>query len=215
MIRSLVYSALCVGGVGVATMASSGLAQPAPIVQQSGPYMHRFSGTEFPEELEGFRRVNIRQYDATGRDVGVNYERADATGLIYLTAYVYPSAKGRRAAQREELCRENHRESSSAIAERFPGARIVSEGPAPAIQEARPELALKSKHQFRTSFNGVEQDVQSELTLYCYVAEKWQLKYRVSAPVGANLDSVGAFMNKGPWPRGTKAPRIKPRATST
>ncbi len=197
-------------------MASSAIAQPASVVPRSGePYVHGVSGSEFPEELEGFRRTNVGLYDATGRDVGVNYERTDATGLIYLTAYVYPSAKARRATQRERTCREDHRGASAAIADRFPGARTVSEGPAPAIQQARSELSWKSRHEFRTSFKGVEQDVQSELIVYCYVADEWQLKYRVSAPAGAKLDSVDAFMSKGPWPRGTNRKRVKTRATST
>lgn len=184
-----------------------GRAQPQTIVQQSGTYTHRFSGTEFPEELVGFRRTNIRQYDATGRDVGVNYVRADESGLIYLTAYVYPSATARRSAQREKRCREDHGGASSAIAHGNPIPKIVLETAAPPLYGSQPQLAIQSRHRFRTAFNGVEQDVQAQLTLYCYVAGEWQLKYRVTAPAGTSLESVDLFMNKGPWPRGTNALR--------
>lgn len=176
-------------------------AQPIESTEFAGIFVHEFSGAVFPEELEGFRRTKIGRYDATGRDIGVNYERRDAAGTIYLTAYVYPSPKARGRVQRKAACIEDHRGSSEAIGTRFAGAKTISQSAAAVVNDAEPELALRSSHSFRTTLSGLEQDVQSELQLYCYVAGEWQVKYRISAPVAADLGSARAFVERGPWPR--------------
>jgi hypothetical protein len=66
-------------------------AQPQGSVAPEADYLHAASGMTFPPAIGEFRRVDIRRYDASGRDVSVGYNAGGAAHGIAATVYVYPA----------------------------------------------------------------------------------------------------------------------------
>ncbi len=165
-------------------------AQPVAI-QAQGAWTHAPSGMVFPEHVGPFRRIAIYRYDQQGLDVGANYHLGDPAQAI-ASFYVYPaprtaSCTGEFNARKQEL--EQARE----------GARLVREE-----EEAAPGRAAKMRgrvaaYLFRADFFGKPQPVLSELHLFCHVAGRWFVKYRLSAPEAQAPAAFRAFMNTLPW----------------
>jgi hypothetical protein len=53
----------------------------------SAQFVHSFSGTSFPKEIEHFTYTGTRQYDDIGKDISAGYRTLSS---IELTQYIYP-----------------------------------------------------------------------------------------------------------------------------
>ncbi len=97
----VVGSALTLLAGSVAWRPSSGLpiaSSALPIVRHpSGAFVHPAAGMEMPEAVGPFRRTEVAQFDAEGRDVSAGYSAVvgEPPLPIVATLYVYP----RRADQ--------------------------------------------------------------------------------------------------------------------
>ena len=85
-----------VGGAGCRTqqIPSSPLEDPLPL-ELSGDWFHAPSGIGFPAAAAGFQRVDPKQYDREGNDVGIGYRRfwsdAELVYRVEVTVFAYPA----------------------------------------------------------------------------------------------------------------------------
>ena len=182
------------------------LAAPAQQpIEQRGTIAHRAAGTGFAERIGEFQRSNATRFDSAGTNVAASYNWYPPGGRVLLTVYVYPAPPAAPAA-RARHCRDQFDQAQAAVTSQFKDASVVQQGPAPAMAGAEPALGHRSVLRFRTMFGSAEQDVHSEVRLYCYVGGDWLVKYRVTST--ASLDAtaaIEAFVRAGPWP-GRAAP---------
>lgn len=184
------------------------VASPAPAqqrIEQRGTIAHQAAGTGFPERIGEFRRSNATRFDSEGRNVAASYNRTGPDGRVLVTVYVYPAPPAAPAA-RARHCRDQFDQAEAAVTTQFKDAAIVERGSAPAMAGADAGLGHRSVLRFRTVFGTSEQDVRSEVRIYCYVGGDWLVKYR--ATWNADLDAaaaIEAFVRGGPWP-GRAAP---------
>jgi hypothetical protein len=173
-----------------------------------GTYVQPASGFSFPEFVGEFRRTVITQYDSDGLDVSAGFERQLPAGEIETTVYVYPSPAvvsiGSPAnvvqSARSALAKKEFDACIQEIIQNHVGARRLS------VEEFRIEqgnkvlTGQKSVFELDEMFNGKKQSLRSELILFCYVGDKWSIKYRFTYPkdMGATLE-IERFMHDLNW----------------
>ena len=88
---------------------------------RAGSYTHPASRLEFPEDVAGFRRGEITQFDANGENLGVGYDYETADATIAFTVYVRrplvledgePESLGRQFAVERQLIRRYHQDKA-------------------------------------------------------------------------------------------------------
>ncbi len=174
-------------------------------IEQRGTIAHQAAGTGFAERIGEFQRSNATRFDSEGRNVAASYNWYPPGGRVLVTVYVYPAPPAAEAARRRE-CRGQFDQAQAAVTMQFKDASVVEQGPAPAMAGAEPALGHRSVLRFRTMFGNAEQDVRSEVRLYCYVGGDWLVKYRITSNAGLDVvAAIEAFVRAGPWP-GRAAP---------
>lgn len=164
-------------------------------------YVHSGTGFRFPALVGEFRRAQIDKYNSEETDVGVGYNLYSAEKQIAVTVFVYPAPPAQGAA-RAAACEDQFRSVKSDIEKAHAGARLVEETSAPSPMPDRAETGLKAIYRFSGVFAGVEQPLQSEADLFCYVSGPWFIAYRTTAP--ANLDyrpDLAGLERRLTWPR--------------
>jgi hypothetical protein len=197
---------LCLAWIGLLVAAPSfAAAQPQPI-EAPGTWVHEAARADFPAEVGRFRRTSLVRYDDAGVNVSASYSLRWPEGRLHVTVYIYPAART-PAATPDEACRREYGESSDIIGRQHAGAVRIEAGDAPVLEGA---AGHRSAYRFISGFDGREQEVRSELILYCLVGGTWQVKYRATAP--AVLDTAAdleVFIRAGPWPGRTgRAERV-------
>ncbi|HKR25552.1 MAG TPA: hypothetical protein VJS15_09855, partial [Allosphingosinicella sp.] len=145
-------------------------------IEQSGTIAHQAAGTGFAERIGEFQRSNATRFDSAGHNVAASYNWYPPGGRVLVTVYVYPAPPA-VAAARARHCRDQFDQARAAVTTQFKDARVVEQGPAPTMAGAEPALGHRSVLRFRTLFGSAEQDVRSEVRLYCYVGGDWLVKY--------------------------------------
>lgn len=185
-------------------------------ITESGTITHRPASAHFPERVGPFRRVSAHQYDQAGTDVSASYRVDEGPNAVVLSVYVYPGPRvaaapgsgSTAAVARATLCQEQFRGAVQAISTNAPGVEIrpVASQPAPAVDGVGPGLSQRAAFQYEANFNGSRQPVDSQALLYCDVASRWLVKYRVTSSRGFDVEALVAdFIRTGPWP-GRPAP---------
>lgn len=186
---------IAIAGAAAAAMPVS--AQPQAI-DRPGTYIHQAAGAAFPERVGEFQRRSLHRYDAEGVNVSANYSLERPEGRLHLTVYVYPAPPHPSAAARADICRQEFEASRQIIANQNAGAERIDDGAAPT---ARDVAGHRSVYRFATRFDGSEQDVRSEIDLYCHVGGQWQVKYRATSPAALDAtQDIETFIRTGPWP---------------
>jgi hypothetical protein len=191
--------------IALALLAISFAAPAQQPITTPGTVAHQGAGTGFPERVGEFRRGSVTSFDAERRNVAASYNWHPPGGRVLITVYIYPAppaAPAGRAAQ----CRNQFDQAQQALTFQHKEARAVEQGAAPPMDGVEPDLGHRSVFRFRTVFGSTEEDVRSEVRLYCYVGGDWLVKYRVTAH--ASLDAgaaIESFVRVGPWP-GRPAP---------
>jgi hypothetical protein len=198
-------------GAAAAAAMLAGAPDPAaaaePVdVNGAGSYIHSASGMTFPSAVGGFRQVEVRQYDATGKDVGVGYNLVSPEVQVVATVYVYPapslisifSPPEVVADARAHLCQGEFTRRKQEILDAHPRARLIQEG------EARPPGGRAPGHvasyEFESVFGHRLQPVGSQLYVFCYVGGKWAVEYRFTWPRDEAVDSaIAGFMAGLSW----------------
>ena len=176
------------------------LAEPATaqqMINEPGPVAHGSADAVFPVRVGDFRRTSVVSYRPDRSDMSAGYSLPLSGGRLIVTVYIYPSATG---GDRAANCRAEFEGVGEAIGQSYGGARLIENGPAPAITGVEPELGLRSVHRARVPIDGRQRDVRTESRLYCYVGGRWQVKYRASASVDYAPELLERFIAQGPWP---------------
>ena len=158
---------------GLAATLSLGLADPVAaqgeVENPSDPYVHKVVGIAFPEELNGFERGKVFEFDADGSDAAVAYGVSDLPGEI--TVYVYPHGG--------LTCAEQFARSDSAVTERG-GEALNSEAvfSIPAFEDA---TQLSRSYRIEAGGYGYDHpELISFLWVGCPAGGNYIVKYRAS-----------------------------------
>ena len=193
------------GGLGLSALALLALSacpsvsgpQPTPIRVQ-GSYTHPASRLEFPEQVAGFRRGEITQFDAQGENLGVGYDYEAADATVAFTVYVRrplvfedgePESLGRQFAVERSVIRRYHEDNAelwSLDVEMEAAGRSL---PGYAAEFRYNDLFAYARH-----------DVVS--FLYLFDRDGWFVKYRITyaEPQDAAASAVVArLLATAPW----------------
>lgn len=191
MMRWLAASALLVAVPAAAQQA----------IQSTGSVAHEAARTSFPLRIGEFERRSVVSYDAARRDMSAEYVLTRGDQRLYVTVYVYPAAAHAAPADRQRFCRQSFDGALLAIRSRFPAAGTGGGTDPLPVDGSDAALRHRSVFAFRTDWFGAEQEVRSELDLYCYVGGDWLVKHRISGPATFPLgDAIDTFIRTGPWP---------------
>jgi hypothetical protein len=179
------------------------LAKPR-VLQVEGVFVHEPSGMEFPASLGDFRRVQVKQYDADGGDVGVEYNLVAPGRMVAATVFVYPSPPCSSAGSRESSVRKmmdtladrEFEQCKAEILRAYPDGRVLSEGPFELDKGGTPRKGRRAAFEYTMAWG----PAASELDLFCYVGDRWSIKYRFTHP--KHLDGkadIRAFLDGLPW----------------
>jgi hypothetical protein len=176
-------------------------------IDRPGPVEHRAAAAAFPERIGEFRRSNVYSYDPAGTNLSATYQLGGPGALLILTIYIYPTAQAEAtfgaetAGDRGRLCGSDFEEAREAIRQRNPAAKLTEDGAAPDVNGVPAGLTHRSVYEMVAPFDQQEQEVRSELDLYCYVGGAWQVKYRVTSHPRIDADdALRRFIRSGPWP---------------
>ena len=170
-------------------------------INDRGTITHRRADTQFPERIGDFRRDGVRQYDPAGEDISASYWLVRGDDRMLVTIYIYPTGRMGSAGSREQQCEAEFADVGAAIVQNNASARLAEEGAAPAVEGVAPALARRAVYRMDATFAGQAQPVRSEAWLYCFVAGRWQVKYRATSNAGFDGSAeIEQLLRTGPWP---------------
>jgi hypothetical protein len=193
--------ALLICGVAI----TSALAAPKTIAAQ-GPYIHAPSKVKFPEKVGEFQRGEIHQFDDKGTDVSGGFNHT--TLPIAFTLYVYPSPSITSfgspanvvATARAKLTDREFEARKKEIMSVHPGAKLIEQRDISHSDGGQTFPGKTAVFEFDDIFAGAKTTVRSQLIIFCYVSEKWTVKYRVTHPKSVDADkAIQEFIEGWKW----------------
>lgn len=189
------FAIMLLTGLGVAPLS----AQPRDIEVSE----HRAARADFPMRAGDFHRTRVVQYDAEGLDLSASYDLRRPEGRVTATVYIYPvrPLADDTPSSRATACRQEFEASSDQIKRQSrPIDKLGDDAPVE-IAGTTPALRHRAAFGFQTAFDGREQPVRSELHLYCFVDDRWLVKFRITGPAGIDArEAIGELIRMGPWP---------------
>jgi hypothetical protein len=179
-----------------------------PITQTpKGDFTHPGANITFPESIGDFERVEVTQYDKSGKDMSVGYN-LDSPDLIAATVYVYPGRQVRNlgggsgavAAAKDILDEEQFKGSKEAILATTPGLTLVSEDESFVIANPGERTGRRAIFEGQGQIAGKPTVLRSEVGLFGF--GDWFIKYRFTYP-GESTTAPALildFMNSLEWP---------------
>ena len=175
-------------------------------IDTRGTVTHRPADAHFPERIGDFRRDGVTQFDSAGEDMSASYWLVRGDDRMLVTIYIYPSGRLGAPGPRERQCDAEFADVGAAIVQNNGSAHLVEQGAAPAVEGVAPALARRAVYRMESNFAGRAQSVRSEAWLYCFVAGRWQVKYRATSNAGFDGSAeIEQLLRSGPWP-GRAAP---------
>jgi hypothetical protein len=149
-------------------------------VEQTGAYVHRWSGMTFPAMAGVLRRAAIVQFDRDGLDVSAEYRIVTTEGTAAVTVYIYPMTLLPPSPTVDESCREEFDGVKQTLSQRFPDAELIDEW-----SESAPHLSTvgtghAAAYEITANLFGTTEALRSEAYLFCAVGKLWAVKYRAS-----------------------------------
>ena len=173
---ALVLSGFALGSLGAPAPASA----QNEVENPPDPYVHKVTNVALPENIPGFQRHRVVEFDAEGRDTGIIYRPTDRVGEI--TLYIYP--------RRGRSCEESFASSDAAVMQR--GASVLTSEDVFSIE------ALSGARQISRSYivePGGYGSEHAELISFLYVAcpanTDFMVKYRGSYPSAEAARNIG------------------------
>ena len=171
------------------------------VLQDSGTYVHRWSGMGLPMAAGAFRRARIVKFDQAALDVSAEYHFKTALGMVLANVYVYPMSLV--SPPSEANCQAEFDAVQAILVQRFPDAERVREWLEPAPDLATPHAGYAAAYDFVGDLLGSTMPVRSEVYLFCDVGPAWKVKYRITYPRNAAVEAaVKAFIAATPSPAG-------------
>ncbi|WP_428243271.1 hypothetical protein [Gynuella sp.] len=177
-------------------------------VNATGMYTHQPSGSNFPEEFEGFYRVSITKFDERENDIGVGYNHKEMP--IALTLYIYPEPKVLSFGSpkdvidlAEQRVFENEFERSvREILLSHQNSKLVTRLNYTLHQSGYRDNGLFAEFSYVEDFAGKYQSLNSQL--YLFHIGSWIFKYRATYPETINAKpQIENFMLKFPMHQDT------------
>ena len=180
---------------------------PTPI-RVAGPYNHPGSQMIFPENVGRFQRVQITQFAAAEKDVGVGYNLNDPTTPVAATVYIYPAPRVVSIGSPPDVVETARRHVfqghlnalKSEIMRGHPDARLISDEDFTLTQAEQSFTGRKVTFEFDYTFGTQPQDSISELLLF--QRGTWLIKYRITFPkaISAEVqDTITDFLKGLTW----------------
>jgi len=175
--------------------------------QQDGTTHVHASGARFPPAVGRFRRTRMVQYDPENESAEYAYLEGD--DRVAVTVYVSPSPSLTSIGSppevveraRTELCRRHFAEVREAIEERGGAPILERDGDIRLVQDGAERAGFSAIYRFdRGLGGGWPGPTRSEVHVFCYVGERWTVKYRISYPAERDVGPiVGAFLQEWQW----------------
>ncbi len=195
---------------GCPTVRTHYLAQPEQLAV-NGPYVHAASRIAFPESVSGLQRGAVLRYDADGLDVSAAYNCLNALHPMVVTVYVYPapslvsigSPPEVVAGAREHLTRNEFERRKQEILQAHPSARLIGQSDAKRAESDRSYPGKLAVFEYEDMFAGSRTQLRSVLYLFCYVGDKWTVKFRFTHPQAVDAtkeiqEFIQSFSRYGP-----------------
>ncbi|UAB79058.1 hypothetical protein INR77_05045 [Erythrobacter sp. SCSIO 43205] len=171
-----VWFALLLTSLGIASPASA----RTDVENAPDPYVHKATNVALPENIPGFRRHRVVEFDADGRDTGIVYRPTDRRGEI--TLYVYP--------RRGESCEESFAGADAAVMRR--GASVLTSEDVFSMKEFTGATQISRSYIVEPSGYGFEHDeLVSFLYVACPASSAYMVKYRGSYPSADAAKNIG------------------------
>ena len=158
------------------------------------------------QQIEGFLRVDVHQYDRAGQTVSVGYNQFFllTTTSIGFTAYFYPMTARKGAPDAERL--ERHFAAAAREVEQaHPGTEVVVEKtPVTTEKNGRTYSGLRCVFRFDGDFGGRGQRQTLLSDLYVFRDGDRAVKYRLTFPAKEEKQArkrLEKFLKAFPWPR--------------
>ncbi|WP_150126952.1 hypothetical protein [Sphingomonas panacis] len=167
------------------------------------PYIHAQTGMRFPAQVGPFERHEVVRYNTDGSDTGVGYQLIQSGRKIgYVSMFVYPEPALGKDQSRQQACRDLFAGIKQDILKHEPDAKVLTEGD---ISAPSPHVRKRGLHATLSGgsamFDGREQRVIEQASLFCHVGERWLVSYRVTWPEGENpTAAVEALVKALHWP---------------
>jgi len=167
-------------------------------IHVAGTYEHPASGLRFPEQVGGFRRAEINQFDRDGLNIGVGYNYEEADASIALTVYVRRPLvleKGELASLGHQFAIERY------VIHQY--HRDVSEVWSQDVEISDSDRSFPgyaAEFHYNEFFNFAERDVVS--FLYLFDRDGWVVKYRITYAERQQSASglvFGQLLKIAPW----------------
>jgi hypothetical protein len=71
-------------------------------LKAKGEYIHIFTNTVFPEQIETYKRQDIYSFDKKDSNVGITYENQEINKKTTFSVYIYPAGEGSEGRLRNE-----------------------------------------------------------------------------------------------------------------
>jgi hypothetical protein len=193
--------------LGCPTTSPHYLEQPK-VIDTAGPFIHEKSGMTFPQTVNDFRRSSIRRYDAEGFDMSVGYDLFDSSRAIASTVYIYPAPQlvsiGSPvkvvASARANLCRGEFEGRKQEIVQAHPGAKLIGEKDVSLVQAGVIYTGKMATFEYEDIFINQRQTIEGRVYLFCYVSDKWVVKYRFSYPKRFDAENeIDGFLRSLSW----------------
>ncbi len=186
--------------------AEDQLSEPITLTP-AGEFTHSRTEFTFPESIGDFERVEVTQYDTSGKDVSVGYH-LDSPDLITATVYVYPgrdvlnlgSDSDVVAATKDRLDQQEFEGAKDAILASAPGLTPASEDQSFVISSPSEQVGRRAIFQGQGLIDGALTVLRTEVDLFGF--GDWFIKYRFTYP-GESSTAHGLildFMNSLEWP---------------
>ena len=190
-----------------ACRATEGELSEPTIQTPEGDFTHPAAKITFPESIGDFERVEVTQYDKSGKDVSVGYN-LDSPDLITATVYVYPgrdvlnlgSDSDTVAAAKDLLDQKQFEGSKEAILATTPGLTLVSEAESIVIANPSEQAGRRAIFEGQGLIDGALTVLHTEVDLFGF--GDWFIKYRFTYPGESSTAPalILDFMNSLEWP---------------
>lgn len=149
----------------------------------AGDFTHPGAKITFSESIGDFERVEVTQYDKSGKDVSVGYN-LDSPDLIAATVYVYPgrdvlnlgSDSDTVAAAKDFLDQKQFEASKEQILATTPGLTLVSEAESFVITNPSEQAGRRAIFESQGQIDGALTVLYTEVHLFGF--GDWFIKYR-------------------------------------
>ena len=202
----LVLTLVCLVLLSACTATEDELSEPTTQTP-AGDFTHPGTKITFPESIRDFHRVEVTQYDKSGKDVSVGYN-LDSPDLITATVYVYPgrdvlnlgSDSDTVSAAKNLLDQKQFEGAKKAILATTPGLTLVSETDSFVIANPGEQAGSRAIFEGQGLIDGALTVLDTEVDLFGF--GDWFIKYRFTYPGESSTAPalILDFMNSLEWP---------------